>query len=107
LALSPQDLRDAKRIVFRFAIGAWAKKAGLKTRGAQVLDVRVAPRWLKGGFVKKMCGRTTWRRTAVISVVYPAMYYSDPSAPGPCNACAGVNFLTSRTKHGWVIWYTL
>lgn len=107
LALSPQDLRTAKRVVFRFAIGKWAKASGLKTRGAHVSGARTAPHWEKGGFVKTKCGTTIWRRTAVISLLYPAMYYSDSTAPGPCNACAGVAFLTSRTSHGWVIWYTL
>jgi hypothetical protein len=109
LVLSRQDLRNAQRLVFRFATGNWARKSRLQTLSARVSGVRTAPRWEKGGFVRKWCGRTTWRRTAVVSVLYPAMYYaySDPTAPGPCNACAGASFLASRTDRGWLIWYVV
>jgi hypothetical protein len=107
LALSPQDLKSAERVVFRYATGKWARKAGMRIRGAHVTAVRMAPRWLKGGFVKKQCGATTWRRTVVVSVLYPAEFYAHGDDPGPCSSCAGAEFLASRTRQGWLIWYVL
>jgi hypothetical protein len=106
LALSPQDLKDAKRVVFRYATGKWARKAGMQIRGAHVIAVRIAPRWMKGGFAKKTCGARTWRRTVAVSVLFPAEFYAHGD-PGPCNSCAGADFLASRTRQGWLIWYVL
>jgi hypothetical protein len=54
-----------------------------------------------------MCGEVVWRNTAVVGVLFPAMLYNDTSTPGPCNACAGLEVLASRTTDGWVVWYTL
>jgi hypothetical protein len=107
LALSPQDLKDAQRVVFRYAAGKWARKAEMRIRGAHVTGVHMASRWLKGGFVKKTCGTTTWMRTVVVSVLYPAEFYAHGADPGPCNSCAGADFLASRTRQGWLIWYVL
>jgi hypothetical protein len=106
LALSAQNLKDAELAVFRYATGKWARKAGMRTRGAHVTAVRTAPRWLKGGFVKTTCGAATWRRTVVVSVLYPAEFYAHGD-PGPCNSCAGADFLVSHTRQGWLIWYVL
>lgn len=107
LALSPQDMKGAERTVFRYATGKWARKAGMRIRGAHVTAVRMASGWLKGGFVKTTCGATTWRRTVAVSVLYPAEFYAHTDDPGPCNSCAGADFLASRTSRGWLIWYVL
>jgi hypothetical protein len=107
LALLPKDLKSAERVVFGYATKRWASKAGVRTRGAHVTAVRMARRWSKGRFVRMMCGAETWRRTLVVSILFPAEFYARGDDPGPCNSCAGADFLASRTRQGWLIWYVV
>jgi hypothetical protein len=110
--LSEVDVIVARAVVLRFATSEFAamsrrRGATLLTRGAYVSRALRAPRWAKGGFVRSRCGVTVWRRTVVVGVVFPAMYRSDRTAPGPCNDCAGAEFLASRTTSGWLVWYAV
>lgn len=108
VALTRADLAPARWTVLRFATHEFLRRApDVDPQGAYAGRALRGPAWAKGGFINAKCGRQVWRRTAVVGVTYPAMIYSDPTAPGPCKSCAGIEFLASRTRPGWVVWYTL
>jgi hypothetical protein len=48
LVLSPQDMKGAERAAFRYATGKWARKAGMRIRGAHVTAVRMGIRLAEG-----------------------------------------------------------
>ena len=102
VALTRADLPAARRAVLRYA----KHVPDMDPRGARVTGARLGTQWAKWGFIANKCGRSYLRRTAVVGVWYPAEARKDRGDPGPCNSCAGLEFLASRTKAGrWVVWY--
>jgi hypothetical protein len=108
VALTRADLPAARRAVLHYATHQFARRAELDPRGARATGTRLGPQWAKWGFIANKCGRKYLRRTAVVAVRYPAEARKDRTAAAPCNSCAGLEFLASRTKAGrWVVWYAL
>ena len=59
----------------------------------------LAPRTERGGYAKIKCGRTVWRRTAVVFVQLPETGWS-ASLSSPI-------FYASRTSRGWIVWFQI
>ena len=100
VALTRADLPAARRVVLQYA----RHVPDMNPRGAKVAGASLGAGWAKRGFISRRCGRAYLQRTAVVGVWYPAEARKDPTAAGPCNSCAGIEFLASRTNAGrWVV----
>jgi hypothetical protein len=99
LPLSARDLPSATAATLRFVAGPWARaNPEMDVRGASG-RAGLAPRNVRGGYARIKCGRTVWRRTAVVFVRLPRMGWS-ASLSSPV-------FYASRTSRGWLVWFQI
>jgi hypothetical protein len=96
-----------RRVALRFLVTTYAQMNrsrdwGLKLTGAKAGRVLLVRDWLPNGWVKQECGLKVWQRSLVAFIRLPAMEYPNPK--GPCNDCAGIEFLLGKTTRGWTVW---
>lgn len=99
LPLTRADLPRATAAVLRFVAGPWLKaNPGTDVRGASA-RAALAPKTVRGGYARIKCGRTVWRRTAVVFVGLPGM--------APSASLSSPVFYASRTARGWLVWFQI